>query len=220
MAVTALVQHQKIAHKKKLSATGPKTVEHCIGLVTAIDGDAIEVISGEVTGQARRAASCLLEVSVGDTVSCLMEASSHFWILAVLERTPGQDNVLRCNGHTRLQIDQGGFDVEAGDVQIKGAAFSMDTESMQVNTGQARFLSDEVHVVSKTFKLIGNAFHSVLDRVQHFSKHYVRTTEGMHRVQADHIDQQAKQLMRMQAQHTLIDGEKLVKTRGGQIHFG
>jgi hypothetical protein len=75
-------------------------------------------------------------------------------------------------------------------------------------------------VIGATMKLIGSLFSTVFDRATHFSKHHLRTTDGVDRVQATHIEQDAGQLLRLSGEHALINGEKLVKTRGGQIHFG
>jgi len=56
--------------------------------------------------------------------------------------------------------------------------------------------------------------------VQHFSRHYLRTTDGIDRVAATHVECEAKQLMRIEGEHTLVNGRELVKARGAQIHFG
>ena len=78
----------------------------------------------------------------------------------------------------------------------------------------------DVIFVGSGIKIVGSALSSVMDRVQHFSRHYLRTTDGVDRVSATHIECEARQLLRLEGEHALINGEKLVKARGAQIHFG
>jgi hypothetical protein len=90
----------------------------------------------------------------------------------------------------------------------------------QVAADTAQVVGGEVRLIGATMKLIGSLLSTVFERATHFSKHHLRTTEGVDRVQATHIEQEAGQLLRLSGEHALVTGEKLVKTRGGQIHFG
>jgi hypothetical protein len=67
---------------------------------------------------------------------------------------------------------------------------------------------------------VGNTCSTVFDQVQHYAQRHLRTTQGLDRVQAQQLDLQAEQLLQLHGQHTLVDGEKLIKARGAQIHFG
>ena len=78
----------------------------------------------------------------------------------------------------------------------------------------------QFRLIAGSVRLIGGVLSTVMERVHHFSKHYLRTTDGTDRVSATHIECEAKQLLRMEAEHTLVNGSKLIKARGSQIHFG
>lgn len=183
------------------------------GLVTAVGPDAtvrVRVgLRGEV--QARRAASCLLVPAVGDTVACLRTGPSELWVLAVLQRDAAQPAVLRCDGALHLEA----------------ARLQLDADQLELRGRRTQLVADEVEVAARQFRLcagtikfVGSVLSSVMDRVTHFSRHYLRTTQGTDRVQAMHIDHEAQQLMQLKAEHVMVNGGKLVKTRGAQIHFG
>ena len=85
---------------------------------------------------------------------------------------------------------------------------------------QADLMGTRLHLVAGTLKAVGSALSTVFDRVLHHSRQHLRTTEGLDKVQADQLVCQASQLLELHGEHTLINGEKLVKARGAQIHFG
>lgn len=209
--------HRRGSTRKPARAT-PAT--HCAGIVTAVEPSGFRVASGELVALARRAASCLLEPARGDSVACLLVAPDEVWILAVLQREEGVTNVLRCDGPTRVEIDAGPLSVNAERIDLASRRFSLETGRAEVSADDAHLIGRELRVIGTTMKLVGSLLSTVFDRVTHYSQHHQRTTEGLDRVQAAHIEQQAKQLLRLSGEHALIDGAKLVKTRGGQIHFG
>jgi hypothetical protein len=94
------------------------------------------------------------------------------------------------------------------------------SERVEVALGSAEIVGRDLRLVAASLRLVGSLLSSVMDRVHHFSRHYLRTTEGEDRVRATHVDVEATQLLQMQGEHTLVNGAKLVKAKGGQIHFG
>lgn len=165
------------------------------------------------TVRARCAASCLLVPAVGDTVALLRIAPDELWIVAVLERSGAAGQVVRFHGDTRIEVKNGALHLDADELHAKSSRVSVLADSAELSAGKLRLVGTAINVV-------GSALSSFFDRVSHFSRFHLRTTEGIDRVQATHLEYEASQLLRMQAEHTLINGEKLVKARGGQIHFG
>jgi len=153
-----------------------------------------------------RAASCLLEPAAGDSVACLRIAPDEVWIMAVLQREEGTANVVGCPGNLRIAVEGGALDIDA--------------RQLRVSADTAELVGRQLSVVGNGIKLVGSVLSSVMDRVQHFSRHYLRTTEGIDRVAATHVEVEAKQLMRLEGEHTLVNGRELIKARGAQIHFG
>jgi hypothetical protein len=87
-------------------------------------------------------------------------------------------------------------------------------------TDTADVVGRQLRLVGTSIKVVGSVLSSVMDRVQHFSRHYLRTTDGIDRVAATHVECEAKQLMRLEGEHMLVNGRELIKARGAQIHFG
>jgi hypothetical protein len=193
---------------------------HCVGIVVDHAEGVFEVDSADRVLDARRAASCLLEPVIGDVVACLKVAADEVWIIAVLRREEGVENTLRCDGATRIATGQATLTIESRAMQLHSEDFVLKAARAQIASDTVHVVGCEVRVIGATMKLIGSLLSTVFERATHFSKHHLRTTEGIDRVQATHIEQDAGQLLRLSGEHTLINGEKLVKTRGGQIHFG
>ena len=194
--------------------------EWCVGILgTDANGEQI-VASGELRLLARRAASCLLEPAVGDSVACLRIAPREVWIMAVLQREEGAANVLRCPGNLRIAVDGGALELEAARVGLKADELDIATQKTRVATDTADVVGREMHLIGTSIKVVGSVLSSVMERVQHFSRHYLRTTDGIDRVAATHLECEAKQVLRLEGEHTLVNGRELIKARGAQIHFG
>ncbi len=169
----------------------------------------------------RTAESCLLSPVAGDTVLCFGSAPGGIWVLSVLARCAGaQERVLRCKGDTRLVVEGGRLALEADDLHMKSQRLGVRAAAAALSLDSTEFVGERVRVVAGTLKLVGSLLSTVMERVNHFSQNYLRTTRGMDRVNAAHIECDASELLHLRGDHTLINGAKLVKTRGAQIHFG
>jgi len=194
--------------------------EWCVGIL-GIDANGEQIVaSGELRLLARRAASCLLEPAVGDSVACLRIAPREVWIMAVLQREEGAANVLRCPGNLRIAVDGGALELEATRVGLKADELDIAAQKTRVATDTADVVGREMHLIGTSIKVVGSVLSSVMERVQHFSRHYLRTTDGIDRVAATHLECEAKQVLRLEGEHTLVNGRELIKARGAQIHFG
>ena len=192
----------------------------CVGVVTEVKEGRFIVTSGKLRARASSAASCLLEPVKGDSVACLRVAPDEVWILAVLQREEGADQVLRCRGNTRWVVEGGALTLEAPEVKVRGEGLDVSVQRTTLATDTGEVVGRQFRLIAGSVRLIGGVLSTVMERVHHFSKHYLRTTDGTDRVSATHIECEAKQLLRMEAEHTLVNGSKLIKARGSQIHFG
>lgn len=181
----------------------------------------LQVHRGGVALAVRTAESCLLAPAAGDTVLCFGGASDGIWVLSVLVRGAGsRERVLRCTGDTRLVVEDGQLTVEADRLRTASNHLEMRARTAAVSLDATEFVGDRVRMVAGTFKLVGSMLSTVMDRVNHFSQNYLRTTRGLDRVNAAHVECEATELLHLRGEHALINGAKLVKTRGAQIHFG
>ncbi|TDU31171.1 uncharacterized protein DUF3540 [Panacagrimonas perspica] len=198
----------------------PISATHCVGIITAVDGDQFTIASGTLTGPGRRAVSCLLEPTIGDTVAALIVAPDQLWITAVLQREEGTSHTLRLNGPTCIDTGEAALTVASGSLGFKTAAFVLNTQRAELHSDEAIVMGREFKVIGNTMKLVGAVLNTVFDRVMHYSKQHSRRTEGMDRVSGDYVEVQAKQILRQTGEHVFVNGEKMVKTTGSQIHFG
>ena len=192
----------------------------CVGILDFDAAGELVVASGALRLHARRAASCLLEPAAGDSVACLRIAPDEVWVMAVLQREEGAANVVRCPGNLRIAVDGGALELAAARVGLRSDALDIDARQLRVNADTAEVVGRQLSVIGTGIKLVGSVLSSVMDRVQHFSRHYLRTTDGIDRVAATHVECEARQLLRLEGEHTLVNGRELVKARGAQIHFG
>lgn len=215
---TPVLMLQKKRTRSRTPRTTPAT--HCAGIVTSRTDERYVFVSGELQTEVRRAASCLLEPEVGDTVACLEVAPREFWIVAVLQREEGVDDVLRFQRNAHVETKGAMLTLKAESIALQSQAFRLAADDAEMVAERTHWVGSEFKAVGKAFKIAGALLSTAFDRVSHFSKHHLRITEGLDRVQAQMVQQEAAQLMQLSAEHTLINGEKLVKARGGQIHLG
>jgi hypothetical protein len=212
--------------KKKRSApqlratASPTPGEWCVGIVQKNDDAGLRISSGGFQARAQRAVSCLLEPAHGDSVACLRVAPDEVWIVAVLHREEGVVNVLSCTGDTSLKVHEGGLKINAHTVAVTSEHLQIASNDARMAIESAEIVGKQLRIIGTAIKVVGSVMSTVMDRVNHFSRHYLRSTEGIDRVSATHIECEATQLMRLDADHMLVSGAQLVKTRGAQIHFG
>jgi hypothetical protein len=127
---------------------------------------------------------------------------------------------LSCTGDTRLRVNEGELKIDAETLALQSGHLQVVAKHTQVTTETAQLVGKQLRIIGTAIKVVGSVMSTVMDRVNHFSKHYLRTTDGIDRVSATHIECEAQQLMRLDAEHTLVSGAQLVKARGAQIHFG
>lgn len=213
----ATTTHQPRTPRRATARTTSSS--HCVGIVSAAADGRYTVTSGAAVLHARRAVSCLLEPEVGDSVACLQVAPDENWILAILTREEGVTSRLCCEGSAEWHV-AGTLSVRAERLDLDGTTVGVRSETLEVTTEQAVAVGREFRLVGNTVKLVGALLSTVFDRVSHFSKHHQRTTEGVDRVQAHYVEQDARQILRLSGQSALITGDTVVKARGGQIHLG
>lgn len=186
---------------------------YALGVVSAVEPNELQVTLALGARPARRAVSCLIEPLAGDRVACLCEADGAVWITAVLERPQAADteHTLSCEGPLTLR---------ASTLSLAAGRLQLDADQAALRCEQADLMGTRLNLIGGTLKAVGSALSTVFDRVLHHSRQHLRTTEGLDKVQAEQLVSQASQLLELHGEHTLINGEKLVKARGAQIHFG
>lgn len=181
-------------------------------LVREVSAQAVSLRIGDRQVQARQAFSCLVALQAGDAVAALLDDQQQWWVMAVLERSGAQDMQLQGRGALELCAER--VSVNARDT------LSLAAPQVRLSCEQADATGERLNLVGSAVKAIGATLSTLFDRVQHHSQQHMRSTEGLDRTQAGHMELQARQLLQIHSEHALIDGEKLVKARGAQIHLG
>lgn len=198
----------------------PTPSSGCVGIVTALEQDRFAIRSGGADLRGRRAVSCLLEPVVGDTVNCVMVAPDEVWIVAILMREQGAAHTLSLQGATAFNVEGGALCVQAADLHFESRACTLATRKLDVSVDEAEVVGRQFRLIGSGIKLVAALVETVADRIARFSRQYQRHTQETDRVRAQIIDHEATQLLTQTAEHVMVNGRRLVKTRGGQIHFG
>lgn len=204
-------------------ATQGERLQHLLARVVSLNGPTMVLrTKGERSLHAQRAAGCLLEPAVGDTVACLCDgAGAHAWVVSVLERADAQaPHHVTVPGTLSLSVGRSSLTLSELSVTLKTPELHVAATQARATGEQVDVAYTRVHLFVQLLKTVGNTCSTVFDQVQHFAQRHLRTTQGLDRVQAHQLDLQAEQLLTLHAEHTLVDGEKLIKARGAQIHFG
>ncbi|RYF76195.1 MAG: DUF3540 domain-containing protein [Comamonadaceae bacterium] len=193
----------------------------CVGVVA---GDPVDgrwtVRSGDLVARARPALGCLLQPQAGDSVACLRIAPDEVWIMGVLEREGPGAALVELPADATVRAAAGTLTLSAPAVALRGDRIDLTAEQARMTVGTGEVVGRQFRLTGSVFKIVGSVLSTVMDRVQHFSRHYARTTEGLDRVKATHIECEAQQLLQLSAEHAVLNSEKLLKARAGQIHFG
>ncbi|MBI5255967.1 MAG: DUF3540 domain-containing protein [Burkholderiales bacterium] len=202
-------------------------------LIAADEDGRYAVRSGQQRYAAQRALSCLVAPEPGDRVACWRVAEADgadsVFIVAVLARQPGGQGV-------RLQLDAGAeLSAHDGTLTLRATkAVQVHTGSCEVQAEQLQVQAQSVSFVYRTLqsigelcsatlgqlKLVGASLSTVFDQETHHAQQHHRVTEGLDMVDAKVIRHQAEDLMHLQAESLLANGDRLVKMRGTQIHLG
>lgn len=217
---SAVTSTARVARLRPSQHARPVSADSIVGQVLSADDGVYQLRSGSLTVAARRAASCLLDVAEGDTVQALYLPGEACWILAVMARREGTQSALRLPAGTSIETEDGQLQIAAQDLSLRSRTLKVNAEESVFVSGGTEVIGERFRIVGSTFHMVGKIFHGVMERVSHYSQHYLRTTEGLDRVQSANLELSATQLLRVSGEHTLFEGEKLVKTRGAQIHFG
>lgn len=198
------------------------------GVVTEA-GDDFVVHTGAAIYRARRAASCLLEPLVGDKVLLVTDMEEGDYVLAVLERDPGQVATLNLPGDAQIKVAAGRLTVSARDgigmesareIAMQSASLKVEALKGEVTVHDLSLVGDAWRSCVDRVKSVGRSFDSILERCHQRVTRSYRVVDEMDQVKAGQIDYQAETSLQMHAKYTLMTADELVKLDGGQIHLG
>jgi hypothetical protein len=123
------------------------------------------------------------------------------------------DGDFSVNCSRTARIDAAALEIESGEAVLKAG-------TTRFTAGTVDAFMTECRVAVDKLTSVGSWWTAVFDRVTHHARSYMRSTDGLDQVKGKVVRLDAETLVDVHAPHVLTTGEKLVKTRGSQIHFG
>ena len=204
-------------------ATPAPCVAQGVATVVEVNERSVLVQCGDDTVAMRVAASCLLLPAAGDRVWWCAEpgdAAATCWVTHLLERVDTAEATLQLPSDATLRTS-GGF------LRIASTDLRFESDALQIKARHASVLFDTAETIGACWQGIvtalrwtGSSISAVVGSVTLVAKTHQRYTEGSDTVRAGTLDLRAQGLATVHAQHVLIEGERLVKSRAPQIHMG
>ncbi|MEO7327689.1 MAG: DUF3540 domain-containing protein [Minicystis sp.] len=200
-----------------------KAVFQEFGEVVAINAGLLTVRTALADLTARRAASCLLEPSLGDRVLVATEERGDAYVLAVLEQHNPETARLSVEGNLTLRSLRGKVTVAAqeGVDIVSAAAVKLMGSAVEVEAVEAlSVLSGVVKAELGKVKMYASTLDSFFERVSLHAKQSFRTVDELDQVKARQIDYAASGNAHLRGENALISADDLVKLNGEQVHIG
>ncbi|MCW7541344.1 DUF3540 domain-containing protein [Aquabacterium sp. A7-Y] len=177
--------------------------------------------------QAGLATSCLTVPAPGDVV-LLAGWDEQLYVLAVLARGSAEPLVLRTERDTTWVV-QGGLAVQAsGAVDLASAGqLRLGADRLRLEAEQVDLLTGRLGIVSRVAQWVAEVLETTATSLRQVSRTHTLQAQGYHRqvdelesARVGHVDLRAREMLNIQAQHTVIKSRELVKIDGKQIQVG
>ncbi len=206
-------------------------VKQTYGVVEAMNDGVYAVRVAEKSLKAKRAASCLLEPSVGDQVLVAVTDKNRSFVLAVLVQGEREQKggVVSIDGDLTLRAKTGKVSVVANDaVTITSATkIAIQAPELAAHALRTTFFSESLSYIGRKIesevehlKVVAQVVDRTIDRVSERIKRSYRTIEGIEHVKAKELDVVVEGNVSIHSDNTVLSADKLVKVDGEQIHLG
>lgn len=176
---------------------------------------------------ARKADSCLLAPSIGDSV-LLVNAEGKTFILAVLTKSSPQTEI-QLEGDVSFNVQNGKLDLIASnglnlaspeEIQIIAKKLGLTSETLETVFKSINLVGTDMKANITNVKLFGKQWISKIDSsVQHYLQRH-STVDGVDSLTASTIKHVAKDIMALRSNFAFIRAKKNVRVDGEQILLG
>jgi hypothetical protein len=181
----------------------------------------VEAQPGGDRWQCPRAASCLLQPNIGDTVLVAGPRREQVYLIAVIARADPRHAQLVVDGDLTLHARQGGIALHAGtQIGLRAPGLALEAQKAQLEVNEMDYRGAEVRMTTLVARFVGRTCEAVLDRLSVLTRSSFRLTEEVEQVRAGQIDYEARSTLRLHAKNTLVSSKELVKVDAEQIHMG
>ncbi len=174
------------------------------------------------------AVSCLLKPLSGDRVLLAKDEQAYF-ILAVLTRTQGHNNIVELPADTTLHSSRGrltlaareGIDVLGGQgIALHAQKLDMNGEQMHVHAMELALVGNQASLHARTVWLQADTLSSVVGRVIQRFKSCCRWVEQAEIVNAGELLHKVRRLFSLRSRQAALTAESDVKIDAKRIHMG
>lgn len=214
------------------SVAQPKTYPvydpvHLIGTVKKQDEQEFVVECDGHEWVCRRAASCLLQPQIDDTVLISGPERERVYLIAVIEQAQQNKSTFSVPGELTISAESININSVAGMQLNGGTELGMKSAQLNLSAEKGQCVVDEMQYVGRELKstvgmmrIIGKVYESIMDRLSFMSRTSFKITEEVEHMRAGTIDYQAEQSARLHSKYTMVTAKDLVKVDGKQIHMG
>lgn len=177
--------------------------------------------------QARRAASCLMEVAPGDVVLAVAHGRQA-WVIEVLERGGQGRPVLRCEEGLELAAGEQGLRVSgkrlefaaSEEIATTSPSWTLSTQAAQIHAARLSVVSRAVSGALGRLRLAAAVVESAVGRLTQRAKTAFRAVEGLDRVQAGKMRVEVRDDWTLRATDMQVKAEEKVRLDGKKIDLG
>jgi 3-dehydroquinate synthase class II len=209
---------------KPLPAAPAGWTGSALGVVVRLHADGRYAVMPQTGGEpwhCTRAASCLLQPALGDTVLVAGPQREQVYLIAVITQADPARAALVVDGDLTLHAKNGGIALQAGTrLELASPSLNLHAQHAQLEVGEMDYRGAEVRVTTLVARFVGRTLETVLDRLSVLTRSSFRLTEEVEQVRAGQIDMQATETMRLHAKNTLVSSKALIKVDAEQIHMG
>ena len=205
------IQGHRTARADSLGTGCVRMVEHGVAFVET---------GGLVRGSVR-AAGCLIEPEIGDTVLVYTEPDGTAYILSVLVRAGTGPAVLPLPDGASFRAGDGGFRIESPDVTVAaGKNISVSAPAGKAAFGTLSVRGAALDTVWNSVKSAARTVDSAAERVVQTCTRLYRTVEEFEESRIGRLRCLVSGLLFFRSKDASMDAERTVKINGEKIHLG
>ena len=191
------------------------------------DGEFILLTPDTLALRGKKAAGCLLEPEVNDTVLIVRNAPEGVFILTVLERTGAASRIV-LNGDTTLCANGGNLRLSGGTIELSGeksATLEAPDIKLQGVRGDASFLNFSLtasvaEAKAGKLSLVASTIETVAERITQRVRDCFRWVSRMDRTKAGQVSISAENRFDVTADSASLIAVCDVKIDADKIHLG
>lgn len=184
-------------------------------------------IFGEKT-EAKKAFSCLVDPQPDDTVLCVKDENSVFYIMGIIQRPekqkmdlsfPSDANIVTHNGNLHLH-SRNNLTMTSENFNCFSKRAIHKSQEAILSCSDVTATGHKIQAKFQTVHLISSLINTTARQVMEKFKAYIRTTEDNDMVKSGHMTRKTDGLYAMDSEHTIMNSKQSTKIDGKKILMG